>query len=80
MYHSGEIFLEFLWAGESDQICHSLSAEVGDGILVHETVPEFSESAGGSGKNCGSQSELNPDCEDSPGILDGKSQYLFFHC
>ncbi len=31
MYHSGEIFLEFLEdAGGSDQISHSQSAEVGD--------------------------------------------------
>ena len=28
--------------------------------------------AGGSGKNCGSQSELNLNCDDGPGILDGK--------
>ena len=81
MYHSGEIFLEFLEdAGGSDQICHSQSAEVGGGILVRETTPESSGIDGGSGENCGSQSKLNPDCEGGPGILDGKSQYLFFHC
>ena len=81
MYHGCEIFLEFLGdAGGSDQICHSQCAEVGDEILVHETVPESSVNAGGTGENCGSQSELNPDCEGGRGILDGKSQYLFFHC
>ncbi len=80
MYHGGEIFLEFLGdAGGSDQISHSQSAEVGDKILVHETVCESSGNTKSSGENCGSQSELNPNCEDCPGILDGKSQYLFFH-
>ena len=80
MYHGGEIFLEFLGnAGGSDQIRHSQSAEVGDEILVHETVPESSGIAGGSGENCGSESELNPNCEDGHGILDCKSQYLVFH-
>ena len=80
MYHGGDISLEFLGdAGGSDQVCHSQSAEVGDGILVRGTVPKSSGNVGGSGENCGSQSELNPNCEDGPGILDGKSQYLFFH-
>ncbi len=55
MYHGGEIFLEFLGdAGGSDQISHSQSGKVGDEILVHETVPESSGNARGSGKNCGS--------------------------
>ena len=81
MYHDGEIFLEFLGnAVGSDQISHSQSAEVGAETLNHETVPESSGNAGGSGENCGPHFELNPNCEDGPGILDGKSQYLFFHC
>jgi hypothetical protein len=81
VYHGGEIFLEFSGdTGGSNQICQSQSAEVGDGILVHETVPQSSGNAKGSGENCGSQSELNPDCKGGPRILDGKSQYLFFHC
>ena len=62
MYHGGEIFLEFLEflgsARGSDQISHS-----------HESLGK----AGGSGENCGSQSELNPNCEDGPGIFYGKS-------
>ena len=81
MYHGGEIFLEFLGdAGGSDQISHSQSAEVGDGILVHEIDPESLGNTGGSDKNCGSQSELISDCEGDRGIQDGKSQYLLFHC
>ena len=73
MYHGGEIFLEFLGdAGGSDQIRHSQSAEVGDEILVHETVPESSGNAGGSGENCGSQSELNHIRGGGRGIQDGK--------
>ena len=61
MYHGGgEIFFEFLGdARGSDQIWHSQSAKVGDEILVHETVPDFSGNTGGSGKNCVSQSEFN---------------------
>ena len=81
MYHGGEIFLEFLGdTGGSDQISHSQSAEVGDEILVHETARESSGIAGDSGENCGSESELYLNCEGDRGILDGKSQYLFFHC
>ena len=73
MYHGGEIFLEFLGnAGGSDQIRHSQSAEVGDEILVHETVPESSGNAGGSGENCGSQSELNHIRGGGREIQDGK--------
>ncbi len=52
-------FLEFIGnTGGSDQISHS-----------HESLGN----AGGSGKNCGSQSELNLNCDDGPGIIDGKS-------
>ena len=67
MYHGGKIILEFIGnVGGSDQeISHS-----------HESL----RNAGGSDKNCGSQSKLNPNCEDGPGILYGKSLYLFFHC
>ena len=81
MYHGGELFLEFLRdAGGSDQINHSQSAKVEDTILVHEIDPESLGNTGGSSENCGSQSELIPDCEGDCGIIDGKSQYLFFHC
>ncbi len=73
LYHGGEIFLEFLGdPGGSDQICHSQSAKVGDEILVHETVPESSWNAGGSGENCGSQSELNHRRGGGHEIQDGK--------
>jgi hypothetical protein len=73
VYHGGEIFLEFLGdAVGSDQIRHSQSAKVGDEILVHETVPEFSGNAGGFGENCGSQSELNHKRGGGRGIQDGK--------
>ena len=81
MYHGGELFLEFSGNTRgSDQICSSQSAKVGDEILVHEIDPESLGNTGGSGENCGSQSELISDCEGDHGILDGKSQYLFFHC
>ena len=73
MYHGGEIFLKFLGdAGGSDQICHSQSAKAGDETLVRETVPESSGNVGGSGENCGSQSELNNIGGGSRGIQDGK--------
>ena len=52
-------FLELIGnAKGSDQISHS-----------HESLGN----AGGSGKNRGSQSELNLNCDDGCGILDGKS-------
>ncbi len=52
-------FLEFIGnTGGSDQISHS-----------HESLGN----ARGPGKNPGSQSELNLNCDDGPGILDGKS-------
>ncbi len=70
MYHGGKIFLEFLGDAEgSDQISHFQSAEVGAEILVHDKVRESSGIAGGSDENCGSQSELIPDCEGDIGIL-----------
>ncbi len=54
-----DFFLEFIGNTRgSDQISHS-----------HES----SGNIGGSGKNRGSQSELKLNCEDGPGILDGKS-------
>ena len=57
-------------AGDSAQISQSQSAVVGDGIFVNETSPESLENAGGSGQNCGSQSNkkidaLQADDEDS---------------
>ena len=52
-------FLELIGnAKGSDQISHS-----------HESLGN----AGGSGKKCGSQSELHPNCGDGPGNVDGKS-------
>jgi hypothetical protein len=58
VYHGGDISLEFLGdTGGSVQISQSQSVEVGDGILVHLTVPESSGNAGGSGQNCGSQGD-----------------------
>ena len=71
MYHGGKIFLEFLGdAKGSDQISHFQSAEVGDEILVHDKVRESSGIAGGSDENCGSQSELIPDCEGDRFIIE----------
>ncbi len=53
------IFLKFVEnAGGSNQMSHS-----------HESLGN----AGGSGKNPESQSELNLNCDDGCGILDGKS-------